>query len=267
MCVTSEIKHGHALSRLASRRSPMSSSVSRPDHNSIPVKRFLVAIPTADGGVELHPMKEWLRQHPDEIPDGLDATMSTSHQLRNGLRAMGWTVQASDTEVRLIRPADADRRELIDDVLGDPDADESDLADQELPEAGFALEYQLRDFLSQNLSVIRLGDRPLKLYVDPTGREGVEFPTAVGPIDILAVDSNGDFVVFELKRARIADRAVGQLARYMGWVKHTIGRDRGVFGVVVAKQIDERLRYAASVIPGVSLYEYQVEFRLTAAHL
>jgi hypothetical protein len=35
-----------------------------------------------------------------------------------------------------------------------------------------------------------------------------------------------------------------------------------VFGVVVAKLIDDKLRYAASVIPNVSLLEYEVEFHL-----
>lgn len=50
------------------------------------MKRFLVATTTESGGVELHPMKEWLRQHPGEIPAGLDATLSTSHQPRNGLK-------------------------------------------------------------------------------------------------------------------------------------------------------------------------------------
>jgi hypothetical protein len=41
------------------------------------VKRFVVAIPAIDGGVELHPMKEWLRKNPDAVPSGLDATEST----------------------------------------------------------------------------------------------------------------------------------------------------------------------------------------------
>ena len=228
-------------------------------------KRFLVAIPAPDGGVELHPMKEWLRQHPDSVPDGLDATLSTSHRLQTGLRAAGWSVETSDTEVRLVRPADSSRREQIDDVLGpvtDETSEVGDDNDSALPEATFALEYQLRDFLSQNLASLRLGDGHLTLYVDPAGRDGVEYPTAVGPIDLLAVDPAGNFTIFEMKRARTADRAVGQLARYMGWIRHTIGRGKGVNGVIVAKIIDDRLRYAASVIPGVALFEYRVEFHL-----
>ena len=225
------------------------------------VKRFLIAIPTADGGVELHAMKEWLRQHPSAVPLGLDATSSTSHRLRDGLKNLGWVAQDSDSEVRLIRPEDASKGASVVAVLGEPDgaAVEEDDADGAAGQA-FGLEHQLRDFLAQNLSSVDIAGSRLALFVDSTGRDGIEYPTAVGPIDILAVDEAGGFVVFELKRARTADKALGQLARYMGWVRHTIGRQTAVRGVIVAKEIDQRTRYGASVIPGVSLFEYAVQF-------
>lgn len=88
----------------------------------------------------------------------------------------------------------------------------------------------------------------------------MEFPTAVGPIDVLAIDDSGAFVVFELKRAPSSDHAIGQLSRYMGWVKQTIGKDRKVRGVIVAKTISDNLRYAVSVIPDVSLFEHENQF-------
>lgn len=224
------------------------------------MKRFYVAIPSESGAVELHPMKEWLRQHPVEVPSGLDATTSTSHQLRDGLRRTGWTAQETDHDVRLIRPADQDRVAQVTQVLGEDD----DLPSQ--PDQAFALEHHLRDFLAENLHTIRVNGRRVRLFVDATGRDGVEYPTDIGVIDLLALDEDDGFVVFELKRASVADRAVGQLARYMGWVKHTIGRDKAVRGVVVARSIDNRLRFAASVIPEIHLFEYTVEFLLHEAH-
>lgn len=68
------------------------------------VKRFNIAVPKQEGGVDLYPMKKWLRRNPQNIPSGLDATFSTSHQLRSGLQKMGWLVKESFTEVRLMPP-------------------------------------------------------------------------------------------------------------------------------------------------------------------
>ena len=76
------------------------------------------------------------------------------------------------------------------------------------------------------------------------------------------MDDDGTFVVFELKRGNSPDRAIGQLARYMGWVRQTVGKGHGVRGIIVARNISEHLRYAASVFPSVSLFEYKVEFHL-----
>jgi hypothetical protein len=52
----------------------------------------------------------------------------------------------------------------------------------------------------------------------------------------------------------------------MGWVRQTVGKDRAVNGIIVAKEISESLRYAVSVVPNVSLFEYEVEFHLKPAH-
>lgn len=224
------------------------------------IQRHSVVIPREDGGVEVFPLKEWLRQHPNELPAGLDPTASTSHQLRAGLCRLGWTMQETPTEIRLIKPGSR-MPEIIDDVLGS-----SDEMSDGTTETAFALEYQLRDFLVSNLSGLTVSGHRLRLYVDQAGRDGIEFPTAFGPIDLLAVDNKGAFFVFELKRANSPDRAVGQIARYMGWAKQTIGKDREVFGVIVAKSISEKLRYAASIVPNLYLFEYEVEFHLRAAN-
>jgi hypothetical protein len=220
------------------------------------VKRFMIVLAKDDGGVELHLMKPWLREHPDQIPPGLDATKSTSHRLRDGLRKLHWTAQELGDEVRLIKPGDEGR---IDVLLGNGDEEEEP---EEVAELTFDLEHQLRDFLVKNLSSIPVRGKRLRLYVDADDRNGKEYQTGVGPIDILAVDDAEAFYVFELKRGYTPDRTIGQLARYMGWVKQTIGKGHEVFGFIVGKTIDERLRYAVSVIPNVSLLEYEVQFQL-----
>ena len=225
------------------------------------MKRFNIVLSRSDGGVEVHPMKEWLRQNPKHIPAGLDATLSTSHQIRDGLKKLGWVVEELPDETRLLK---SDVGSSIRGILGGDEETES-VGEPEQIGATFALEYQLRDFLSQNLDSVKVRGSHLKLFVDPTGRDGVEFQTPVGAIDILAVDNSGAFFVFELKRARSPDHAIGQLARYMGWLKQTLARETEVHGVIVAKEIGPKLRYAASVIPNVNLLEYQIEFTLREA--
>lgn len=64
--------------------------------------RFNVVLSRSDGGLEVHPMKQWLRLHREHIPPGLDPNNNTSHQLRNALRRQGWTVQVAADEVRLV---------------------------------------------------------------------------------------------------------------------------------------------------------------------
>ena len=139
------------------------------------------------------------------------------------------------------------------------DESEEDIAS---PDLLFPLESHLRDFIAQNLNTITVAGKRLSLYVDDDGRDGIEYPTDVGRIDILAVDEEENFVVFELKLSRGSDQTLGQLLRYMGWLNQKFGEHKAIHGVIVANPIDERLRFAANMAKNVSLYEYQVNFSL-----
>jgi hypothetical protein len=228
------------------------------------IQRHSVVIPKNDGGIEVYPLKQWLRQNPQHVPAGYDAASSTSHQLRALLKKAGWRMQETPGEVRLIFPGPEADTTLVDEVLGDGEVIAAESEEQDAPY--FSLEYQLRDFLATNLPSIDFGGRRLRVYIDPKGEDGVEYQTAVGRIDILAVDDSDDFYVFELKRAESSDRVFGQVARYMGWVKQTIGRDKNVFGIIVSKTITENLKYARSIVPNVFLFQYAVSFSVAPAH-
>jgi hypothetical protein len=102
----------------------------------------------------------------------------------------------------------------------------------------FALEAHLRDFIARNLDTIRHDGLRLNLYTDNNNRDGIEYPTDVGPIDILAVGDDGRFVVFELKLSKGSDRALRQILRYMGWVKAKLANGKQVEGIIVANAID-----------------------------
>jgi len=122
----------------------------------------------------------------------------------------------------------------------------------------FALESDLRNYISRNLSVIESG---LRLYEDE-GITGIEFAADGRRIDILCQDRDGHFVVLELKVSRGYDRVMGQILRYMAWVKKNLADDKPVRGMIVASHITSDLKLAASLVPDVSLVEYEISFQL-----
>jgi len=48
----------------------------------------------------------------------------------------------------------------------------------------------------------------------------------------------------------------------MGWIKRNLAKDKGVKSVIVAKKVDEKLKYATSIIPDISLFEYELNFKI-----
>jgi RecB family endonuclease NucS len=88
---------------------------------------------------------------------------------------------------------------------------------------------------------------------------------SIGQIDILARRKNGqDWLIVELKRDQSGDATVGQLLRYMGFVKHSLAKETDkVFGLIIAHALDEKLHYAVSInLQNVAVHTYEVEFKL-----
>ena len=126
----------------------------------------------------------------------------------------------------------------------------------------FAFERDLQNYLVQNLGLLEPG---LKLYEDEDGEfTGVEFPAGQRRIDILAVGADGAYVVIETKVSRAYDRVVGQILRYMGWVKEHLAGEATVRGIIVASEISEDLILATSSVENIRLVEYEISFSLKA---
>lgn len=130
-------------------------------------------------------------------------------------------------------------------------------------EQSFVLEKHLEEFIISNFQQVFNGE--LEIFRDGEGFTGQQYRTDVGTIDILARDTQtGDFVVIELKRGQGSDQTMGQILRYMGWVKEHLSQgSQGVRGTIICQSVDERLDYALSMIPNVDAKFYKVDFRLT----
>lgn len=123
----------------------------------------------------------------------------------------------------------------------------------------FAAESHLRDYLAQNLHLIEEG---LELYVDENGKDGMEYPTEVGFIDILALDKARSFVVIELKVARGPDYAAGQVLRYKNWIKKNLANGQSTRGIIIAQHISEKIRYSILSDSEISAKEYVINLTI-----
>jgi hypothetical protein len=123
-----------------------------------------------------------------------------------------------------------------------------------------ALEHYLEDLLIERWDSLPWGQE--LDYLDRQVECGL-----LGKLDILARDRTiGDYVVLELKRDLGDDEVVGQVSRYMGWIKeHRADLKKvGVRGIIVAHEATDRLRSAVSPHSNISLYTYQFAVNLAS---
>jgi len=133
----------------------------------------------------------------------------------------------------------------------------------EISQSLFYMEKQLEDFIIHNWEQTELAER-YELIVEQGELVSQQYQTDIGRIDILAKDrETQSHVVIELKKNQTSDDTVGQLARYMGWVKKKFD-DNGVKGIIIAGRFDEKLEYAISMVPDTEVFLYKVDFTLQA---
>jgi len=127
----------------------------------------------------------------------------------------------------------------------------------------FAIEKHLEDFLVQNWHHTELG-KHYDIYEEDGEMVGQQYPSDTGPIDILAISKDKkEILVVELKKGRVSDIVVGQVQRYMGYVKEELAEEgQAVRGVIIAFEDDAKIHRALSVAQNIDFYTYKIHFNL-----
>ena len=175
-----------------------------------------------------------------------------SQELKNSTGSTGTTAnisQYSDEIERLIGNINPPTIVSNDNTVEDPTV--------------FALEKHLEDFLVKNWKQTELG-KHYDIYEEDGELVGQQYPSDTGPIDILAISKDKKtLLVVELKKGRVSDNVVGQIQRYMGYVKEELAEiNQEIKGIIIALEDDIRIRRALSVCSNIEFYRYQVSFKL-----
>ena len=134
----------------------------------------------------------------------------------------------------------------------------------ESTEFSFALESHLEEFLIRNWCDVEFGKDYDLLRNSSGDLIGQQYQTDTGPIDLLAISKDRrSYLVIELKRARSSDSTVGQILRYMAYVKEEEAEaGQSVKGIIVANSEDSKAKRATSMVPDVSFWQYQLSFEV-----
>ncbi|QRF75612.1 hypothetical protein Thermo_01118 [Thermoplasmatales archaeon] len=126
----------------------------------------------------------------------------------------------------------------------------------------FNFERYLGEFLFKNWDQIP-EFRKHKILTEDGESTGIEYNAGSGRIDILAIEEgSGDYLVIELKRNQTSDAVAGQILRYVNWVKNNMAGNKKVKGLVIAGDIDERLRLSLADRKDIKLMTYEIDFKL-----
>ena len=127
----------------------------------------------------------------------------------------------------------------------------------------FAMESHLEDFLIQNWKHTPFGKK-YDIYEEGGILVGQQYScNEMGRIDILAISKDRKtLLVIELKKGRTSDVVVGQILRYMGYVKEELSEPgQSVRGIIIGLELDSKLKKALIMTNNIEFYRYQIDFK------
>ena len=217
------------------------------------VKSHYVLIAGPSGKAATHSLKQWLRENPEENPPGMHPDENTSHELRRGLKKLGWRLQFTPSEVLIIKPDHQGGTSYADELIDAKDEEDFEtplVNDENASELTFGLERDLQSALRSNIEQLEAGLR----IID----RGKERTTEAGRIDIVAEDRDGNLVVVELKAGQANSKVIAQVLAYMSSVADE--DKRSVRGIIVAGEFSDRVVLAAKAVPNLDLRKYTYQF-------
>ncbi len=147
----------------------------------------------------------------------------------------------------------------------EPEVEVEESVNVQSVEHRFGLELHLQEFLIDHWDSLPLA-KEWTILEEDGDLTGFEYRTDIGRIDLLAQSRKGlGWLVIELKRGQTEDKTVGQVQRYMGWVKRNLADDETpVKGLIICFEATEKLHYALDILPKglIEVMEYGVNFYL-----
>ena len=105
----------------------------------------------------------------------------------------------------------------------------------------FVLESGIEEAVKANLSQLKLN------LAEKSIQQQCNLGIGIGRTDLICRDKEGNYVVLELKAVHSSDIVVGQILRYMGFIREKWAEKEGktVKGIILTPTYDEQLRLAA----------------------
>jgi len=164
---------------------------------------------------------------------------------------------------------DGSPAETIEVILTCDDSDYifPNLSEQEsnFPQSRFALEKYLEEFIVDNWDSIEGIGNKYEICEEEVDGKRKKFRTDTGEIDIFAQSKDkSEYLIIELKKGRASDSVVGQIQRYMGYIKEEIAEDgQKVKGLIIALDDDLRIKRALQATQDIEFNFYLIDFKLS----
>jgi hypothetical protein len=132
----------------------------------------------------------------------------------------------------------------------------------------YMLEKAIEERVVADWSTTPFSDAGVVLHTNAKGELlGRQYPAGSWAIDLLGwQEAKNCWWVIEIKRGSGSDKAVGQVARYMGWIERNPIQGRSlVRGIVLARTIGRGLDHACHALPNIEPWTFDENLCIHAA--